>query len=469
MRKSRIGIIGLSVMGKGLALNMANNDFLVSVYNRTEKKTRDVIAQDHTGNLHGVFSLKEFLDSLESPKNILIMIKSGSAVDEMLDKLLPLLRENDLIIDGGNSHFKDTIRRSNYLEEKGIFYLGMGVSGGEKGALEGPAIMVGGNFQAYNRIDDVLEAISAKAEDGLPCCKYISDNGSGHFVKMIHNGIEYGDMQIIAEAVSIMKHLLHIDNKEMSEIFRQFNKGHLESYLIEITAQLLKEPDDQGEGFLVDKILDHAEQKGTGKWANLEAIDLGINTSVMMAGLQARMMSSIKVQRRKAAGIYVKRKTPIVPDKESLLKDLESALLAAKVMSYAQGFSLLRKGAQIYHWKFDYKEIASVFRAGCIIRADLLYVLMDEFSKNNELDNILLTESFSKILKNSVSGLRKIVVHCIDGGFACPAMSSAISYFDAFCTENSEANIIQAQRDLFGAHTFQRNDGKEGYFHHNWS
>ncbi|MDY4197144.1 MAG: NADP-dependent phosphogluconate dehydrogenase [Peptoniphilaceae bacterium] len=468
MGASRIGVVGMAVMGKSLALNIADNGFQVSVYNRSEGKTKEAVAEDRTGNIQGYFSLEEFIDSLESPKNILLMVKSGVPVDGMIDRLFPFLHEGDLIIDGGNSYFKDTVRRANALEKKGIHFFGMGVSGGEEGARRGPAIMPGGDRKAYERVRDILEAISAKAEDGEPCCKYTSSDGAGHYVKMVHNGIEYADMQIIAEGSVVMKQILGMDNRQMSEAFRHYNEGPLESYLIEITANLLQEPDDMGNGFLVDKILDSAEQKGTGKWTNLEAVDLGVNTSILAAGLNARILSSQKAERIQAAKIYSEEVPSLNLDKGKVLKELEGALLAAKIMSYAQGFALYRKAAESYGWDFNYREIASIFRAGCIIRARLLYDLMEEFGKNNDLVNIMLSESFAKKLHACVPGLRKVVSYCIAQGIACPAMSAALSYFDAYCTENSEANIIQAQRDYFGAHTYQRNDGREGYFHHAW-
>lgn len=468
MRKTRIGVIGMAVMGRSLALNMADHGFDVSVYNRTDEMTHQALAEDTTGRLVGTFSLEEFVESLEKPRNILLMIKSGDPVDQTIESLIPLLDENDLIIDGGNSYFKDTIRRAKYLDEKKLHFFGMGVSGGEEGARRGPAIMPGGDRKAYERVRDILEAISAKAKDGEPCCKYTSTDGAGHYVKMVHNGIEYADMQIIAEGTAVMKRLLGMSNKEMSEAFWHYNEGELESFLIEITADLLDEPDDMGEGYLVDKILDSAQQKGTGKWTNLEAVDLGVNTSILVAGLNARINSSQKEERVEAAKLFPFEPEKVELDREKTLEDLAQALLAAKIMSYAQGFVLYRRAAAEYGWDFNYREIASIFRAGCIIRSRLLYDIMDEFGKNNDLINLMLSPSFAKRLKDNIGGLRRIVALCTQQGIACQAISAALSYFDAYRNANSEANIIQAQRDYFGAHTYERNDGIEGVFHHQW-
>jgi 6-phosphogluconate dehydrogenase len=467
MVKSKIGVIGMAVMGRSLALNMADHGYKVSVYNISKVNTEEAISQDITGNLKGTYTLEEFINSLERPRNILLMIKSGQPVDEIIERLLPLLDKDDLIIDGGNSYFKDTIRRAKYLEEKGIHFFGMGVSGGEEGARYGPAIMPGGNKDSYERVRKILEDISAKAKDGEPCCKYTSKDGAGHYVKMVHNGIEYADMQIIAEGYSIMKNVLNMSNEEMADVFEEYNKGTLDSYLIQITRYVLLEKDDMGEGYLVDKILDEAQQKGTGKWTNLEAMDLGVNASILQAGLNGRIISSILDERKKASKILLYNPVNIEFDKEEILKDLENALLASKIMAYVQGFALLKEAAYVYEWEFNYKEIASIFREGCIIRSQLLYKIMDEFEKNNDLNNLMLGEYFAKTLNKTTPCLRKIIKLAIDKGIAVPALMESLAYFDGYPTEKSPANLIQGQRDYFGAHTYKRIDC-EGVFHHNW-
>lgn len=468
MNNSKIGVIGMAVMGRSLALNMADHGFKVAVYNRSKELTDEAILEDVTGNLKATYTLEEFIDALEKPRNILLMIKSGDPVDKIISQLLPLLDKGDLIIDGGNSYFKDTIRRAKELENKGIHFFGMGVSGGEEGARRGPAIMPGGDKLAYERVKEVLEAISAKASDGEPCCKYTSRDGAGHYVKMVHNGIEYADMQIISEGYSIMKNVLKMSNEEMADAFEEYNKGPLDSYLIEITRDVLREKDDMGEGYLIDKILDAARQKGTGKWTNLEAIDLGVNTSILLAGLNSRIISSQKEERKVASNILKYEASNSNYNKEEVLKDIEDALLASKIMAYAQGFTLLREAAKVYNWDFDYKEIASIFRAGCIIRSELLYAIMDEFEKDNDLNNLMISDNFSKILNERTPGLRKVLKISIDEGISVPALMESIGYFDGYRTERSAANLVQGQRDYFGAHTYERID-TEGVFHHKWN
>lgn len=467
MTKSKIGVFGMAVMGRSLALNMADHGYKVSAYNITRDCIDEAISQDITGNIKAAYSLEEFVNSLERPRNILIMIRSGEPVDQTIESLIPLLDKDDLIIDGGNSYFKDTICRARYLEEKGIHFFGMGVSGGEEGARRGPAMMPGGNKVAYQRVKEILESISAKAKGGEPCCKYTSKDGAGHYVKMVHNGIEYADMQIIAEGYSIMKNVLNISNEEMADVFECYNKGPLDSYLIEITRNVLLEKDDMGEGYLVDKILDTAKQKGTGKWTNLEAVDLGVNTSILQAGLNSRISSSLIEERKIASTILRYNARDEKYDKDELIKALEDALLASKIMAYAQGFTLLREAAKVYNWSFDYKEIASIFREGCIIRSKLLYAIMDEFEKDNNLNNLIVGEYFSKILNKTTPGLRKVIKVAVSKGIAIPALMESLAYFDGYRTEKSAANLIQGQRDYFGAHTYERIDC-EGVFHHQW-
>lgn len=467
MSEIRIGVIGMAVMGRSLALNMADHGFKVAIYNRSKEPLELAVKEDQTGNLIPAENMQAFVESLAKPRNILLMVKSGAPVDGMIDQLLPYLEEGDLIIDGGNSYFKDTIRRANELEAKGLHFFGMGVSGGEEGARRGPAMMPGGDKLAYERVKDILESISAKAKNGEACCKYTSTDGAGHYVKMVHNGIEYADMQIIAEGYAIMKDVLSLDNDEMSAIFDQFNHGRLNSYLIEITRYILAEKDDLAEGYLIDKIVDGAEQKGTGKWTNLEGVDLGVDTSILLAGLNSRIISSLREERKYASSKLQYFATLPVIDKKAILKDLEDALLACKIMAYAQGFYLYKVAAKAYGWEFDYQKIASIFRAGCIIRSSLLYDIMDEFGKDNDLVNLMVSESFSKILNEVTPGLRRIVKLAVDAGIGIPAMMAALSYFDSYRREFSTANMIQAQRDYFGAHTYERID-REGYFHHQW-
>lgn len=467
MIKSKIGVIGMGVMGRNLALNMADHNYQVSVYDIASNYIDEAISQDMTGNLKAAYFIDEFVNSIEKPRNILLMVKAGEPVDKIIEMLIPLLSKDDLIIDGGNSYFKDTIARARYLEKKGIHFLGMGVSGGEVGARLGPALMPGGSKSDYERVKEILENISAKAKDGEPCCKYISKDGAGHYVKMVHNGIEYAYMEIIAEGYSIMKNVLNMSNDEMAKAFEGYSKGLLNSYLIEITTHILLEKDDIGEGYLIDKILDSAQQKGTGRWANTEAVDLGVNASILQAGINSRVNSSLLIERKKASNILHYDAHDEKYSKEKILKSLEDALLASKIMAYAQGFTLLKKAAEVYGWSFNYREITSIFREGCIIRSQLLYAIMDEYGKDNNLDNIIVSEYFSSILNKTTIGLREIVKIAIDNGIAVPALMEAIAYFDAYRTEKSSANLIQGQRDYFGAHTYKRIDC-EGIFHHQW-
>lgn len=468
MNKSKIGVLGMGVMGRSIALNMADHGYDVSIYNTAKAKIDETISQDVTDNIKATYSLEEFVSNLEKPRNILIMIKAGVPVDKTIEKLIPLLDNEDLIIDGGNSYFEDTIRRERYLKEKGILFLGVGISGGEEGARRGPAMMPGGNKIAYERVKDIFEAISAKTKDGDPCCKYTSKDGAGHYVKMVHNGIEYADMQIISESYSIMKNILRMTNEEIAATFENYNKGPLSSYLIEITRAVILEKDDIDDGYLVDKILDVAQQKGTGRWANLEALDLGVNTSILQAGLNARINSTLLDERKAASKIlrydYEKKKY----NKEELVRLLEDALLASKIMAYAQGFTLLKEAAKTYGWSFNYKEIASIFREGCIIRSQLLYAIMDEFEKDNDINNLMLGEYFSKILNETTPCLREVISVAVDNGIAIPALMGSLAYFDGYRTERTAANLVQAQRDYFGAHTYKRIDC-EGVFHHQWS
>ncbi len=462
--KNNIAMIGLSVMGSNLALNMADHDFKVSIYNRTESVTREVVAKHPHKNLFPVYSLEELAASLESPRKIMLMVKAGKAVDAVIEQLLPLLSKGDIIIDGGNSYFADTQRRYDALLAHGIHYFGVGVSGGEEGARRGPAIMPGGDAEAYRAIQPILEGISAKVE-GNACCAYTSTGGAGHYVKMVHNGIEYGDMQLISEIYLLLKHLGGFDNKALADIFSKYNQEELESYLIQITANIFKVTEN-GEA-LVDKILDTASQKGTGKWTNMQAAELGVDVSVITAALNGRFMSALKQERMRAEQIFAKPAYTQVSDKEALIQMVKESLYLAKVISYAQGFKMLQAAEKEYNWNFTYAQIAKIFRGGCIIQAKLLQNIIDAYSKNPQLDNLIFDDYFSHIVKANQESLRKVVSLAIANHIAVPALSNALSYLDTYTTANSGANLIQAQRDYFGAHTFERTD-KEGHFHFDW-
>jgi 6-phosphogluconate dehydrogenase len=469
MKKSQIGVIGMGVMGRNLALNIADNGYQTSVYNRSSDKTDIAMEEDRSGNMVGFYDLKQFVESLESPKKVIVMVNAGRATEAVIESVIPFLEANDIVIDAGNAYFKNSILMTEKLQKDNIRFLGVGVSGGEEGARNGPAIMVGGPKDAYLEVQEIFETIAAKADDGAPCCEYIAEDGAGHFVKTVHNGIEYADMQVLAEAIKFMKQVLNLSNQEISDLFNEYNTRDLEGYLVEITAKIMAEPDDMGEGYLVDKILDVSEQKGTGKWTNLEAVDLGVNTSILLEGLNSRITSSLKDERILAAEIYPINAASVGSINGDFTKLLEQAILSARIMIYSQGFTLYRKAAEVYGWDLNYKEIASVFRAGCIIRSRLLYDIMDEFDKDNDLPNLMLSKSFADKLNNDISGLIEIVNTSNSLGLSMPVMSAALNYFNAYRTADSEANIIQAQRDFFGAHEYQRNDGQEGYFHHEWT
>lgn len=465
--KSNIGVVGLSVMGRNLALNMDDNGYRVSVFNRTVTVVDTVLKENPNCSLIPTYSLKEFVDSLEKPRKIFMMIKSGQPVDMLIEELLPLVEEGDILIDGGNSYFKDTIRRTKYLADKGINYLGVGVSGGEEGARFGPAIMPGGNKEAYGHVSQILEDISAKV-DGESCCKYISEDGAGHYVKMVHNGIEYADMQLISEAYVLLKNICGLDNSQIQSVFEEWNKGELESYLIEITSNIFKVK--EGNDYLVDKILDKASQKGTGKWTNLEAIDLGVDISVITAALNGRFMSNLKDERIKAEAIIkscVDTSSKGVSNKEEFINLVKNALYVSKIVSYAQGFKLLSAAEEVYGWKFDFSEVAKIFRGGCIIRAKFLNDISDAFKNQSDVDNLMLTEFFSNEINTRLGDLRKVVEVAVSNGVSISAMSQALGYIDTYRASQSGANLIQAQRDYFGAHTFERVD-MEGSFHYDW-
>lgn len=460
-----IGLIGLSVMGVNLALNMADHGVKVSIFNRTTKVVDEVMKEYRHPNFWPTYSVEELVKSLKHPRKIMMMVKAGEPVDMLIEQLLPHLEEGDILIDGGNSYFKDTIRREKYLKEKNIYYLGVGVSGGEEGARKGPAIMPGGDRKAYTEVQNILEDISAKAY-GEPCCNYIGENGAGHYVKMVHNGIEYADMQLISEIYMLLKHIGGLSNEELQKVFDDWNHNELESYLIEITADIFKVKD--GEGYLVDKIVDKASQKGTGKWTNLEAMDLGVDISVITSAVNARYMSNLKEERKKGAELIAAPAEKTAMDKEALIELTRNSLYAAKIVCYAQGFKMLDKAQEVYDWKLNFGEIAKIFRGGCIIRAKFLNDIANSLTAESGVANLIFADFFRKAVNQNIDKMRELVILAVQNGIAVPALSSALAYLDTYRTAESGANLIQAQRDYFGAHTFERID-KEGNFHYEWT
>lgn len=467
MAKQQIGVIGLAVMGKNLALNIESKGFTVSVYNRSPQKTEDLLKEAEGKNLTGTFSIEEFVESLETPRRILIMVQAGQATDATIEQLLPHLDQGDIIIDGGNAYFPDTVRRNKELEAKGFRYIGAGVSGGEEGALKGPSIMPGGQQSAYELVEPILTAISAKV-NGEPCCTYIGPDGAGHYVKMVHNGIEYGDMQLICEAYQLLKDVLGMDAKELHEIFTEWNKGELDSYLIEITADIFSKYDEETGKPMVDLILDTAGQKGTGKWTSQSSLDLGVPLSMITESVFSRFLSAMKEERVEASKILNGPKTEgFSGDKAEFVENVRKALFASKIVSYAQGFAQLRVASDEYNWDLKYGELAKIWRGGCIIRSRFLQNITDAYSNNPELKNLLLDPFFKEIIENYQDAWRKVVSSAVSLGIPVPGFSSALAYYDSYRTANLPANLLQAQRDYFGAHTFKRVD-KEGVFHFNW-
>ena len=467
---SDIGLIGLAVMGENLVLNMESKGFRVSVYNRTVQKVDDFLKGRANGkNITGARSIEEFVASLSRPRKIMIMVKAGNAVDEMIDILIPLLDKGDIIIDGGNTHFPDTNRRTAYVESKGLLYIGTGVSGGEEGALLGPSIMPGGSKAAWPFVKQIFQAIAAKVEDGSPCCDWVGENGAGHFVKMVHNGIEYGDMQLICEAYHIMRELLKMSADEMHLVFKEWNEGDLNSYLIEITRDILAYKDSDNQP-LVDKILDTAGQKGTGKWTGIAALDLGIPLTLIVEAVFSRCLSAIKDERVKASKILKGPEPVAIENKAEFLNDLRDALYASKIVSYAQGYALMKAAAAEYKWDLNYGGIALMWRGGCIIRSVFLGKIKEAFDNNQSITNLLLDPFFKEKIEKAQRGWRKIVASAVSNGIPVPALSSAIGYFDGYRCEKLPANLLQAQRDYFGAHTYERTDKPRGeFFHTNWT
>jgi 6-phosphogluconate dehydrogenase len=469
MVKSDIGLIGLAVMGQNLVLNMANKGYRVSVYNRTRARTDEFMAAAAKGReeITAAYTLEDFIDSLSKPRKVMLMVQAGRPVDAVIEQLLPLLDEGDVLIDGGNSFFKDTVRRAAELEQKGILYLGAGVSGGEEGALKGPSIMPGGSREAWKKVGKILVDISAKVDGGVPCCDYIGPDGAGHYVKMTHNGIEYGDMQLISEAYYLMKELLGMSAPEMKEVFSRWNEGELNSYLIEITADILGRVDRETGKPLVDMILDKAGQKGTGKWTSQEALELGVGAATIAEAVFARCMSAAKEERVEASKILKGPEVQFEGDKEAFIEDIGKALYASKICSYAQGFDLLKQASKAYNWDPKLGDIALLWRGGCIIRAQFLNRIKEAYDSNRDLKNLLLDPYFKGVLEDAQASWRNVVATAARMGIPVPSFSSALAYYDSYRRETLPANLIQAQRDYFGAHTYERVD-KEGVFHTDW-
>lgn len=467
---SDIGLIGLAVMGENLVLNMESKGFQVSVFNRSTQKVDDFLAERAKGkNIIGTHSIEEFVGSLALPRKVMLMVKAGSAVDQFIETLIPLLSQGDIIIDGGNTHFPDTNRRTALVESKGLLYIGTGVSGGEEGALLGPSVMPGGSKAAWPIVKPIFQAIAAKVDNGSPCCDWVGENGAGHFVKMVHNGIEYGDMQLITEAYQIMRDMLHLSADEMHVILKEWNEGELDSYLIEITRDILAYKDTDGKP-LVDKILDTAGQKGTGKWTAVAALDLGIPLTLIGEAVFSRCLSAVKNERVQASKILHGPTPKFTGDKAKFINDIKDALYASKIVSYAQGYALMKAAAEEYKWKLNYGGIALMWRGGCIIRSVFLGKIKEAFDNNPSITNLLLDPFFKVNIEKAQNGWRNVVSAAAINGIPVPAISSALGYFDGYRCEKLPANLLQAQRDYFGAHTYERTDKPRGeFFHTNWT
>ncbi|MBE6551251.1 MAG: decarboxylating NADP(+)-dependent phosphogluconate dehydrogenase [Ruminococcaceae bacterium] len=470
MKLADIGLIGLAVMGENLVMNMESKGFTVAVYNRsTEKVTNFVEGRAKGLNIIGTYSIEELCKSLKKPRKVMMMVKAGQPVDDFIEKIIPYLEEGDIIIDGGNSHFPDTIRRTAYVESKGLLYIGTGVSGGEEGALKGPSMMPGGSPKAWEAVKPIFQAICAKVEDGSPCCDWVGENGAGHFVKMVHNGIEYGDMQLICEAYQLMRDYLGMSNEEMYEVFSEWNKAELDSYLIEITRDILGYKDEKGEA-VVDFILDTAGQKGTGKWTAIAALDEGTPLTLIGEAVFSRCLSAMKEERVAASKILSGPAVKFEGDKKAFIDDIRKALFAAKIVSYAQGYTLMRAAAKTYGWNLNYGGIALMWRGGCIIRSVFLGEIKKAYDKNPELTNLLLDPYFKAIIDDAQAGWRRVCAASVMSGIPVPAMTTALNYYDGYRTARLPANLLQAQRDYFGAHTYERTDCPRGEFYHtNWT
>jgi len=467
MSKQQIGVVGMAVMGRNLALNIESRGYTVSICNRSREKTDEVIAENEGKKLAPYYTIEEFVESLEKPRRILLMVQAGEATDKTIASLTPHLDKGDILIDGGNTFYKDTIRRNKELSEQGFNFIGTGVSGGEEGALKGPSIMPGGQKEAYELVAPILDKIAARAEDGEACVTYIGPDGAGHYVKMVHNGIEYGDMQLIAEAYALLKGALGLSNEELAKTFTEWNNGELSSYLIDITKDIFTKKDEEG-NYLVDVILDEAANKGTGKWTSQSSLDLGEPLSLITESVFARYLSSLKTQRVAASKVLSgPQAQAFTGDKAEFVEKVRRALYLGKIVSYAQGFSQLRAASEQYNWDLHYGEIAKIFRAGCIIRAQFLQKITDAYAENANIANLLLAPYFKNIADEYQQALRDVVAYAVQNGIPTPTFSAAIAYYDSYRSEVLPANLIQAQRDYFGAHTYKRID-KEGVFHTEW-
>lgn len=470
MGKADIGLIGLAVMGENLVINMESKGFTVAVFNRSAEKVTNFINGRAKGkNIIGTYSIEELVKNLKRPRKVMLMVKAGEPVDNFIEMLIPHLDKGDIIIDGGNSHFKDTIRRTRSVEEKGMLYVGAGVSGGEEGALKGPSMMPGGSPEAWPYIKPIFQAIAAKVEDGVPCCDWIGKDGAGHFVKMVHNGIEYGDMQLICEAYQIMKDLLNMSADEMHETFKVWNREELNSYLIEITADILRYKEKDGKP-LVEKILDTAGQKGTGKWTVMASLDEGVPLTLIGEAVYMRFLSAFKEEREAASKVFSYSVSKFNGDKKVFLEDIKNALLCSKIISYAQGYTLMRAASKSYKWDLDLGSIALIWRGGCIIRSVFLNKIKEAFDRDPSLSNLLLSPFFKEKIQRGQEGWRRVVGLSISNGIPVPAFASALSYYDGYRCARLPANLLQAQRDYFGAHTYERIDRPRGeFFHTNWT
>ena len=465
-----IGLIGLAVMGQNLVLNMNDHGYRVAVFNRTVSKVDDFLKDEAAGTkVVGAHSIEELVDALKSPRRVMLMVKAGDTVDHMIDQLAPHLGKGDVIIDGGNSNFEDTNRRTKSLAEKGILFIGTGISGGEDGARHGPSIMPGGNPAAWALVKEIFQSIAAKVEDGTPCCDWVGENGAGHYVKMVHNGIEYGDMQLIGEAYHLLREVAGAGADELHQIFADWNKGELDSYLIDITSQIFTKKDEDGTP-LVDRILDAAGQKGTGKWTCISALDLGMPVTLIGEAVFARCLSALKEDRVKASRILKGPGKPSVEDRAQFIEDVRRALYCSKVISYAQGYMLLRAAAKEYGWNLNLGGIALMWRGGCIIRSRFLGKIKEAYDKNPQLSDLLLDAFFTKVVTDYQPSWRSAIVCAIEAGVPTPAFSTALAFYDGYRTERLPANLLQAQRDFFGAHTYERVDKPRGqFFHTNWT
>jgi 6-phosphogluconate dehydrogenase len=465
-----IGLIGLAVMGQNLVLNMNDHGYRVAVFNRTVSKVDDFIHNEAAGTqVVGTHSIGELVQALKKPRRVMLMVKAGSTVDEMIDSLLPHLDKGDILIDGGNSHYPDTNRRTKALADKGILFIGTGVSGGEEGARFGPSIMPGGNPAAWPHVKEVFQAIAAKVDDGTPCCDWVGEGGAGHYVKMVHNGIEYGDMQLICEAYQLLKDGLGLSADELHEVFAEWNRGELDSFLIEITSNIFTKKDDDGEP-LIDKILDAAGQKGTGKWTCISALELGIPVTLIGEAVFSRCLSALKEERVNASKVLTGPKRSVAPERKTFIEDARRALYCSKLVSYAQGYMLLRDAARDQGWNLNFGGIALMWRGGCIIRSRFLGKIKEAYDKNRDLANLLMDDFFNGLLNDYQASWRRALIQAIEIGVPTPAFSTALAFYDGYRSERLPANLLQAQRDYFGAHTYERIDKPRGeFFHTNWT